>query len=125
MKKAWKTILIIALCILIVGEIVLGVGLATGGSPDRIWDAAYEHYDIGAIFTFIKSTGIADLLARIGLLGNRNMRRRVLLAASLDCQKVLLFDKELQSAARIICAPTAHKFHTCSLSGIFSAAHVA
>ena len=31
MKKAWKTILIIALCILIVGEIVLGVGLATGG----------------------------------------------------------------------------------------------
>ena len=37
MKKAWKTILIIALCILIVGEIVLGVGLATGGSPDRIW----------------------------------------------------------------------------------------
>ena len=58
---------IIALCILIVGEIVLGVGLATGGSPDRIWDAAYEHYDIGAIFTFIKSTGIADLLASIGL----------------------------------------------------------
>ena len=50
MKKAWKTILIIALCILIVGEIVLGVGLATGGSPDRIWEAAYEHYDIGAIF---------------------------------------------------------------------------
>ncbi|MFR6424946.1 MAG: hypothetical protein ACLUNO_04775 [Oscillospiraceae bacterium] len=35
--------------------------------PDRIWDAAYEHYDIGAIFTFIKSTGIADLLASIGL----------------------------------------------------------
>ena len=34
MKKAWKTILIVALCILIVGEIVLGVGLATGGSPD-------------------------------------------------------------------------------------------
>ena len=67
MKKAWKTILIIALCILIVGEIVLGVGLATGGSPDRIWDAAYEHYYIGAIFTFIKSTGIADLLASIGL----------------------------------------------------------
>ena len=48
MKKAWKTILIIALCVLIVGEIVLGVGLATGGSPDRLWEAAYEHYDIGA-----------------------------------------------------------------------------
>ena len=66
MKKAWKTILIIALCVLIVGEIVLGVGLATGGSPDRIWEAAYEH-DIGAIFALIKSSGIADLLASIGL----------------------------------------------------------
>ena len=66
MKKAWKTILIIALCVLIVGEIVLGVGLATG-SPDRIWEAAYEHYDIGAIFALIKSSGIADLLASIGL----------------------------------------------------------
>ncbi len=67
MKKAWKTILIVALCILIVGEIVLGVGLATGGSPDRILEAAYEHYDIGSIFAFIKSSGIADLLASIGL----------------------------------------------------------
>ena len=67
MKKAWKTILIIALCVLIVGEIVLGVGLATGGSPDRIWEAAYEYYDIGAIFALIKSSGIADLLASIGL----------------------------------------------------------
>ena len=46
---------------------MLGVGHATGGSPERIWDAAYEHYDIGAIFTFIKSTGIADLLSSIGL----------------------------------------------------------
>lgn len=82
MKKAWKTILIIALCILIVGEIVLGVGLATGGSPDRIWEAAYEHYDIGAIFALIKSSGIADLLASIGLYEKQNMRRRAWLAAS-------------------------------------------
>ena len=67
MKKAWKTILIIALCVLIVGEIVLGVGLATGGSPDRIWDAAYEHYDFASVFAFIKSSGIADFLASIGL----------------------------------------------------------
>ena len=33
--------------------------------------------------------------------------------------------KGLQSAARIICAPPAHKFHTCSLRSIFFAAHVA
>ena len=67
MKKAWKTILIVALCILIVGEIVLGVGLATGGSPDRIWEAAYEHSDCASIFAFITSSGSAALLASIGL----------------------------------------------------------
>ena len=33
--------------------------------------------------------------------------------------------KDLQSAVRIICVPAAHKFHTCSLSSIFSHAHVA
>jgi len=33
--------------------------------------------------------------------------------------------KGLQSAARIICAPMAHKFHTCSLKSIFSAVHAA
>jgi hypothetical protein len=33
--------------------------------------------------------------------------------------------KGLQFAARIICAPPAHKFHTCSLRSIFFAAHVA
>ena len=67
MKKAWKTILIVALCILIVGEIVLGVGLATGGSPDRIWEAAYEHYDFASIFAYITSPGTADFLASIAV----------------------------------------------------------
>ena len=33
--------------------------------------------------------------------------------------------KDLQSAARIICPPQTDKFHTGSLSGIFSHAHVA
>ena len=34
-------------------------------------------------------------------------------------KKYYFLTKGLQSAARIICAPAAHKFHTCSLSGIF------
>ena len=67
MKKAWKTILIIALCILIVGEIVLGVGLATGGSPDRIWEAAYEPYRPGALVVLVMLLVIAAVLASIGL----------------------------------------------------------
>ena len=49
MKKAWKIILILALCILILGEIVLGVGLLSGGSPERVWDKLNEHYDFKAI----------------------------------------------------------------------------
>ena len=40
-------------------------------------------------------------------------------------KKYYFLTKGLQSAARIICAPQAHKFHTCSLRSIFFAAHVA
>ena len=40
-------------------------------------------------------------------------------------KKYYFLTKRLQSAARIICASTAHKFHTCSLRSIFFAAHVA
>ena len=42
MRKAWKIILILALCILILGEIVLGVGLLSGGSPERVWNKLNE-----------------------------------------------------------------------------------
>ena len=49
MRKAWKIILILALCILILGEIVLGVGLLSGGSPERVWDKLNDHYDFKAI----------------------------------------------------------------------------
>ncbi len=45
MRKAWKVILYVALVILILGELVLGVGLLSGGSPERTWDALYDHYD--------------------------------------------------------------------------------
>ena len=48
MKKAWKVILITALCILILGELVLGAGLLSGGSPERVWDKAYDHYNLKA-----------------------------------------------------------------------------
>ena len=34
-----------------------------------------------------------------------------------------LFDRFLQSAARIICSPMANKFHTCSLISIFAQVH--
>ena len=45
---------------------------------------------------------------------------------AVDCRKPGGFsDKGLQSAARRICVPVAYKFHTCSLSSIFSHAHVA
>ena len=49
MRKAWKIILILALCILILGEIVLGVGLLSGGSPERVWNKLNEHYDFKAM----------------------------------------------------------------------------
>ena len=66
MKKAWKIVLITAVCILIVGEIALGVGLLTGGSPDRIWDAAYQYYDFDTIYNFLGSDLMTDLLHVLG-----------------------------------------------------------
>lgn len=63
MKKAWKIVLIVALCILIVGEIVLGVGLVTGGSPDRIWEAAYQYYDFDTLLSFLQSGVLQELLS--------------------------------------------------------------
>ena len=52
MRKAWKIILILALCILILGEIVLGVGLLSGGSPERVWDKLNEHYNFAGMVEF-------------------------------------------------------------------------
>ena len=59
MKKAWKIILILALCILILGEIVLGVGLLSGGSPERVWDKLNEHYDFKGVVEFWNNS-VAD-----------------------------------------------------------------
>ena len=59
MRKAWKIILILALCILILGEIVLGVGLLSGGSPERVWDKLNEHYDFKGVVE-VWNDGVAD-----------------------------------------------------------------
>ena len=44
MKKAWKIILIIALVVLILGEVALGVGLLMQGSPQTVWDTASDMF---------------------------------------------------------------------------------
>ena len=61
MRKAWKVILYIALVILILGELVLGVGLLSGGSPERTWDALYEHYDGDKIVEVWNETVLPEL----------------------------------------------------------------
>ena len=67
MKKAWKIVLITALCLLILGEIVLGVGLLSGGSPDRVWETASEYYDFQQISDFLHSDAVQGPLGQIGL----------------------------------------------------------
>ena len=66
MKKAWKIILILALCILILGEIVLGVGLLTGGSPERVWDKVNEHYNIKAVVEIWNDSVENGMLGKLG-----------------------------------------------------------
>ena len=55
MKKAWKVILIIALVVLILGEIALGVGLLMQGSPQPVWDTASQRFGFNDIYAFLQS----------------------------------------------------------------------
>ena len=55
MKKAWKVILIIALVVLILGEIALGVGLLMQGSPQHVWDTMSEMFHFNDILAFLQS----------------------------------------------------------------------
>ena len=55
MKKAWKVSLIIALVVLILGEIALGVGLLMQGSPQTVWDTASQRFGFNDIYAFLQS----------------------------------------------------------------------
>ena len=62
MKKAWKVIMIIALVVLILGEIVLGVGLLMQGSPQTVWDTASEQFRFNDIYAFLQSDTVQQPL---------------------------------------------------------------
>lgn len=58
MKKTWKVILIIALVVLILGEIVLGVGLLMQGSPQTVWDTMSKTFRFSEINAFLRSDAV-------------------------------------------------------------------
>lgn len=58
MKKTWKVILIIALIVLILGEITLGIGLLMQGSPQTVWDTASETFNFNGILEFLQSDDV-------------------------------------------------------------------
>ena len=58
MKKAWKVIMIIALVVLILGEVVLGVGLLMQGSPQTVWDTASDMFHFNDIVAFLQSDDV-------------------------------------------------------------------
>ena len=58
MKKAWKLILIIALVVLILGEVALGVGLLMQGSPQTVWDTASDMFHFNDILAFLQSDDV-------------------------------------------------------------------
>ena len=58
MKKAWKVIMIIALVILILGEVVLGVGLLMQGSPQTVWNTASERFHFNDVYAFLQSDAV-------------------------------------------------------------------
>ena len=58
MKIAWKIILIIALVVLILGEVALGVGLLMQGSPQTVWDTASDMFHFNDIIAFLQSDDV-------------------------------------------------------------------
>ena len=58
MKKAWKVIMIIALVVLILGEVALGVGLLMQGSPQTVWDTASDMFHFNDIIAFLQSDDV-------------------------------------------------------------------
>ena len=58
MKKAWKVIMIIALVVLILGEVALGVGLLMQGSPQTVWDTASDMFHFNDILAFLQSDDV-------------------------------------------------------------------
>ena len=58
MKKAWKIILIIALVVLILGEVALGVGLLMQGSPQTVWNTASERFHFNDVYAFLQSDAV-------------------------------------------------------------------
>ncbi|MBQ9044353.1 MAG: hypothetical protein IJ112_00205 [Oscillospiraceae bacterium] len=58
MKKAWKVVLIIALVVLILGEVVLGVGLLMQGSPQTVWNTANEMFGFDNMVAFFQSENV-------------------------------------------------------------------
>ena len=58
MKTAWKIILIIALVVLILGEVALGVGLLMQGSPQTVWDTASDMFHFNDIIAFLQSDDV-------------------------------------------------------------------
>lgn len=58
MKKAWKIILIIALVVLILGEVALGVGLLMQGSPQTVWDTTSDMFHFNDIIAFLQSDDV-------------------------------------------------------------------
>ena len=62
MKKAWKIILIIALVVLILGEVALGVGLLMQGSPQTVWDTASDLFHFNDILAYLQSDAVQQPL---------------------------------------------------------------
>lgn len=48
MKSIWKTILIVALILVILGGIVIGVGMITGADSGRVQDLFYSTYNVSS-----------------------------------------------------------------------------
>ena len=60
MKSLWKTVLIVALILVILGGIIIGVGMITGADYGRILDLFCSTHNVSSVGEYI--TGVVNNL---------------------------------------------------------------
>ena len=61
MGKAWKTVGILVLIVIVLGAVLVGVGFMTGADMARIYSIVEDHYLLNATYEWIQ-TVISQLI---------------------------------------------------------------
>ncbi len=55
MKRAWKIVASVTVCIFVLGAVCFGLSLVMGADLVRIADAVFPRYDFGAMYLYFEN----------------------------------------------------------------------